>query len=165
MHSWRCVSCSTCCRDYHVVLNFDEWVKIVRDYGVEATKAGLSKLFINKKSDGTCVFLKIFGDNCVCGLQHMKPKACKIWPFKVHLTPRYGNPNEARFSYRNQNFFVYVDPACAGLSWGEPTQEFKFRILPEFIDVAVGILEKQFYSTSKTLGQPKPYTFMGRRLF
>jgi len=94
----------------------------------------------------------------------MKPLACKIWPFKIFLDPKFGSPNEALYRYRDRNFFVYVDPACTGLSWGKPTPEFKYKKLPEFIDVAMGILKKQLYSTSKIKFQPNPYIFRGRNI-
>ena len=163
--SWSCVECGVCCRDYHVVLNFNEWVNIVRNYGVEATIPSVSKLFLGKKSDGTCCFLTCTGDSCVCGLQYMKPLACKIWPFKVFDKPKFGRPDEAVYRYRNNNFYVYVDPACTGLNWGKPAPEFKYKTLPEFIDVAVGLRNQQFHSTSKIQCRQNPASFRGRDLF
>jgi len=163
--SWNCIDCGVCCRDYQVVLDFNEWVKIVRNYGVEATKPGISKLYLGKRSDGSCIFLTKLGDSYFCGLQNMKPKACKIWPFKIFSRPKYGTPREALYTYRGRNFFVYVDPACIGLSWGKPSQEFKYRTLPEFIEIAAGLREKQFHSTSKIPYRPHPYAFRGRTLF
>jgi hypothetical protein len=114
-------------------------------------------------SDGTCIFLTKLGDTGVCGLQHMKPRACKIWPFKIFHRPSYGIPREALYRYWGRNFFVYVDPACMGFNWGKPTPEFKYRTLPEFIDVALGLREKQFHSTSKIPYQP-PYAVRGQTL-
>jgi hypothetical protein len=146
--SWKCIECGMCCRDYHVVLNIHEWIKIVRNFGVERTIYSGSKLLLGKKNDGSCCFLNCRGDNCYCGLQYMKPLACKIWPFKIFDHPKFGNSTEAFYRFRERNFFIYVDPACKGLSWGPPTSEFKYKSLPEFIDVAVGIRKKQMYSTS-----------------
>jgi len=100
----------------------------------------------------------------LCGLQNMKPKACKIWPFKIFLHPKYGTAKEALYPYRDQAFYVYVDPACTGLIWGQPIPEFKFKTLPEFVDVALGLRKKQFHSTSKLHCQPQSYVFRGRRL-
>jgi Fe-S-cluster containining protein len=162
--SWNCVECGMCCRDYHVVLNFNEWINIVRNYGAEATIPSVSKLFLGKKDDGTCIFLNNLQNGCSCGLQHMKPLACKIWPFKVFDKPKFGMANEALFNYRDNNFYVYVDPECTGLRWGTPDSEFKHRVLPEFIDVAVGLRRNQFYSTSKIQCQLGSYVFRGRRV-
>jgi len=162
--SWNCVECGMCCRDYHVVLNFNEWINIVRNFGVESTIPSVNKLFLGKNSDGTCCFLNQVGNACVCGLQYTKPVACKIWPFKIFLDPKFGSQNEALYKYRDSNFFVYVDPACTGLRWGKPAQDFLYRTLPEFIDVAVGLRKQQFYSTSKIQGQPRHPTFRGRTL-
>ncbi|PVX23779.1 MAG: hypothetical protein CW691_09645 [Candidatus Bathyarchaeum sp.] len=162
--SWKCTECGMCCRDYHVVLNFNEWVNIVRKYGAQSTMPTVNKLLLGKKSDGTCCFLTCMGDNCICGLQYMKPLACKIWPFKVFDNPKFGNPNEALYTYRNRNFFIYVDPACTGLTLGKPSPEFKYKTLPEFIDVAVGIRRKQLHSTSKIQFRPNHSPFRGRTI-
>ena len=162
--SWNCIDCGACCRDYQIVLDFNEWVKIVRNYGVEATKPGLSKLYLRKKSDGTCIFLTKLGDTFLCRIQHMKPKTCKIWPFKIFFRHKFGIPREALCRHRDRNSFVYVDPTCLGLRWGKPSQEFKYRILTEFIEIAAGLRENQFHSTSKIQYRPHPYAFRGRKL-
>ena len=160
--SWNCIECGMCCRDYHVVLNFNEWITIVQNYGADATVPTVSKFLLGKNNDGTCCFLTNINNTCHCGLQYMKPLACKIWPFKISDKPKFGNPKEAHYKYREKDFFVYVDPACTGLTWGNPTAEFKFRTLPEFIDVALGLRNQQFYSTSKINGQRESYRFRGR---
>jgi Fe-S-cluster containining protein len=162
--SWSCVECGMCCKDYHVVLNFSEWVNIIRNYGVETTIPSVSKLFLGKNSDGTCRFLTCMGDSCFCGLQYMKPLACKIWPFKIFDKPKFGRPDEALYRCRNNDFYVYVDPVCMGLSWGKPAPEFKYRTLPEFIDVAVGLRKHQLHSTSKIQYRQNPNVFRGRSL-
>jgi len=162
--TWNCTECGMCCRDYHVVLNFNEWVSIVRKYGVDATIPGVRKLLLGKNGDGTCNFLKCMESSGFCGLQNMKPLACKIWPFKVLNHPKFGNPNLAFYKYRNRIFYIYVDPACTGLSWGKPTTDFKFKTLPEFIDVAMRLRRKQFYSTSKIPFRPIHPQFRGRTL-
>ena len=139
-------------------------MNIVRNYGVETTIPSVSKLFLGKKGDRTCYFLKYMGDSSICGLQYMKPLACKIWPFKIFDNPKFGKPNEALYRYQNKNFYIYVDPACTGLSWGKPTPEFKYRTSPEFIDVALGLRKQQFHSTSKIQCRQNPYVFRGRKL-
>jgi Fe-S-cluster containining protein len=147
--SWNCIKCGMCCKDYHVVLKFNEWVNIVKTYGVETTIPSISRLLLGKKSDGTCCFLTYMSGHQLCALQHMKPLACKIWPFKIFDSPKFGRSNEALYPYRNKNFYIYVDPACTGLSLGKPDSEFKYKTLPEFIDVAFGLQRQQHYSTSK----------------
>ncbi|MCW4016376.1 MAG: YkgJ family cysteine cluster protein [Candidatus Bathyarchaeota archaeon] len=160
--SWDCVECGMCCKDYHVVLNFGEWMNLVRNYGVESTIPTVSKLLLGKKRDGTCCFLNQLRGTHICGLQYMKPLACKIWPFKVFDSPKFGSSAEALFRYRDRDFFVYVDPACTGLHWGRPVSEFKHKILPEFVDVAVGLRKNQLYSTSKIQFRPSRNPFRGR---
>jgi len=151
VNSWRCAGCSLCCREFSVVLKFNEWLRIIRTYGVGVTMAGLNKFYMGKKSDGSCIFLyKPYG-RWLCGLQHMKPTACKLWPFKIYMKPTYGKPEEALFNYEGRRFFVYIDPSCPEIIWGSPSSEMIYRVIPEVIEIALGIKEKQVYSTSLML--------------
>lgn len=145
---WRCNGCGICCKEFEVVLTFNEWLNITKRYGVGVTKAGLNKFYMGKKPDGSCIFLYMAPNGkWLCGLQETKPLACKLWPFKVLNKPKYGNPKEALFQYCGQNFYVYVDPFCPGIYWGQPTPELIYKVIPEFIEIALGIRQKQLYST------------------
>lgn len=162
--SWNCIACGMCCRGFHVAVGFNEWVKIVGSYGVGVTEPGLDKFYLSRRSDGTCVFLYKLYDMWLCGLQHMKPKACKLWPFKVLDRPKYGRPNEASYRYKDRNFFVYVDPLCVGIRWGSPTQEFAYRSITELVEIVLGIREKQYYSTSRIPYRPRYFKVRGRKI-
>jgi Fe-S-cluster containining protein len=145
---WKCISCGDCCRLYSVVIDFREWLGIIKSYGVEHTVSGLNKLFVGRKSDGSCDFLNNGSNICLCGLQHMKPRACQLWPFKVLSRPQYGYPSEALYLYRGKPVFVYADPACKGLRLGRPTLEFANYTVQEFVEIAAGIRSKQFRTTA-----------------
>lgn len=145
--NWKCTSCGDCCRLYSVVINFQEWLGIVSNYGAECTVSGANKLFINRKNDGSCAFLNNGSRIGLCGLQHMKPRACQLWPFKVSSEPHYGYQNEALYFYYGKPLFVYADPMCKGLTVGKPTLEFVSLILPEFVEIAAGIRTNQFRTT------------------
>ncbi|MEM1514543.1 MAG: YkgJ family cysteine cluster protein [Candidatus Bathyarchaeia archaeon] len=148
MKTWHCNGCGLCCKEFEVVLTFNEWLNITKIYGVGVTKAELNKLYLGKRSDGSCIFLYPgLNGKWLCGLQHIKPLACKLWPFKVLSKPKYGHPSEALFEYLDQKFYVYVDPFCIGIHWGEPTTELIYKIIPEFIEIALGFRKNQFYST------------------
>jgi Fe-S-cluster containining protein len=153
---WKCTSCGDCCRIYSVVIDFREWLGIIKNYGVEHTASGLSKLLIRRKSDGSCVFLNNGSNVCLCGLQHMKPRACQLWPFKVLSRPQFGYPNEALYSYRGKPLFVYADPACEGIRLGRPTLEFANYTVEEFVEIAAGIRSYQFRTTAGT-GFSQPF--------
>ncbi|MEM1586883.1 MAG: YkgJ family cysteine cluster protein [Candidatus Bathyarchaeia archaeon] len=149
---WRCNGCGLCCREFEVVLTFDEWLNLTKTYGVGVTKAGLNKLYLGKRADGSCIFLYPGpGEKWLCGLQHIKPLACKIWPFKVLNKPKYGHPSEALFEYLGQRFYVYIDPFCSGIRWGEPSDDLIYKIIPEFIEIALGVRKNQVYSTMTKL--------------
>ena len=145
---WKCIRCGDCCRLYSVVINFHEWLRIVKNYGVEHTSAGLDKLFIRRRSDGSCSFLGSGPYACTCTLQGMKPRACQLWPFKVLMKPQYGFANEAVFPLGENKLFVYADPNCHGLRLGSPTLEFANYTLREFVEIAAGIRTRQLKTTS-----------------
>lgn len=155
--NWKCISCGECCKLYSVVLNFHEWLKIVKSYGVEKTVSGLDKLFIRRNTDGSCAFLCQFADTYMCGLQSMKPKACKLWPFKILTKPEYGSTNQAAYNYRGNTIFIYADPMCSGVRYGHPSWEFANNTLREFVEIAMGLRSNQYKTTAK-IGLPKPYT-------
>lgn len=146
--SWRCNNCGICCRCYDVVLKFPEWLGIVKNFGVEYTAPNITKFYLRRSADGSCMFLYRTPKISFCTLQHMKPKACKLWPFKVSNRPTFSNPNKAVYHYNDQKFFVYADATCAGLRFGTPTQEFIYSVVPEFVEIALGIREKQYKTTS-----------------
>ena len=153
-----------CCKGYQVVLGFNEWVNLVRTYGVGVTHPGINKFYLGKKGDGTCIFLYKLFDKWLCGLQDMKPKACKLWPFKILSRPKFGRPNEAICKYRDKNFFVYVDPSCIGIRWGKPRSEFTYRTLTELVEIATGLREKQYYSMSRIPYRPRYFRVRGRKI-
>ena len=157
---WRCISCGDCCRLYSVVIDFEEWFRIIKNYGVEYTASGMSKLFINRRSDGSCTFLNNGSNVGLCRLQHMKPKACQIWPFKVLSRPQFGYPSEALYFYRGKPLFVYADPMCKGLRLGKPTLEFANYTVEEFVEIAAGIRRNQFRTTAG-MRLPQSFTTLG----
>jgi len=146
--SWHCNSCGICCKNYAVVLGFPEWLNIVKNFGVEYTAPTISKFSMRRRLDGTCVFLRKVVDSSFCSLQHMKPQACKLWPFKVLSKPKFGSASRAVYHYQAQRLFIYADPVCPGLRRGVPTQEFAYSVIPEFIEIALGVRQKQLRTTS-----------------
>lgn len=146
---WECTACGGCCRLYSVVINFHEWLKIVKNYGVEQTVSGLDRLFIKRKSDGSCAFLCELSDVHICQLQQMKPVACKLWPFKILSKPKFGYAKEAAYNYGEDTLFVYADSMCDGLKYGTPTLTFSNQILREFVEIATGLRNNQFKTTAK----------------
>ena len=158
---WKCIGCGDCCRLYSVVITFHEWLRIVKSYGVENTASGVDKLFLNRRGDGSCAFLTGFSNVCRCGLQHMKPKACQLWPFKVLRESKFGYPKEAVYPFGDHEVFVYADPMCNGLRLGTPTLEFAGSVVKEFVEIAVGLRSSQVKTTSNVwLSQP-----YGRSIF
>jgi Fe-S-cluster containining protein len=157
---WRCIACGDCCRLYSVVINFHEWLKIVKTYGAEETVSGFDRLFIRRRPDGSCTFLNNSWNRYSCGIQYMKPKACQIWPFKILTKPEYGYPNEAAYWHLGKNLFVYVDPMCNGVKYGTPTFDFANFTLKEFAEISLGVRANQ-YRTTATISPPRPHIDIG----
>lgn len=145
---WECLTCGVCCKLYSVVIDFPEWLHISRIHGAEKTVPGIDRLYINRRSDGSCVFLSDFQSIHYCGLQQMKPKACQIWPFKVLDVPKYGMNREAAYPYGSRVFYVYADSMCSGVKYGVPTFSFLNQTLREFVEIALGIRRQQMKTTS-----------------
>ncbi|MGF3522332.1 MAG: hypothetical protein ACQXXJ_04455, partial [Candidatus Bathyarchaeia archaeon] len=116
-------------------------------FGAEKTVIGLNKFFIKRIGDGSCAFLCNLAGTYLCGLQNMKPVACKLWPFKILAEPKYGNPNQAAFNHRGKKLFIYADTMCQGLRYGAPCWEFTSLVLPEFADLALGNCRTQRNTT------------------
>lgn len=153
VENWNCSACGVCCKGFEVVLEFPEWLNIVKTYGADYTVPGLSHLHLQHKSDGSCIFLDNYYGCWACQLQHMKPMACKLWPFKISDKPRYGRPRDAEYPLSSMKLYVYVDPQCVGLRWGTPSLEFTSFTLPEFVDLALGQRRKQHYTTARLFNQ------------
>jgi Fe-S-cluster containining protein len=150
VNSWNCIACGLCCRGYDVVLKYPEWVKIIQTYGIGVTRPGIDRFYLGKRANGSCIFLYRFFDRWLCGLQHIKPRACKLWPFKIYSQPRYGRSNQASYEYRDREFFIYVDHACTGLRFGRnPSDQLVSKTIPEVVEIALGLREEQLYSTSR----------------
>jgi Fe-S-cluster containining protein len=144
---WHCKACGYCCKLYTVVINFPEWLNIVKRFGIETTVTGLDRLYIRRCSDGTCSFLCNKANTYYCALQNMKPESCKIWPFKVLSEPKYGDPKHAAFDYFGSRLYIYVDTMCSGLRYGAPTWDFQNTTIKEFIEIALGTRQVQYKST------------------
>lgn len=146
---WECLACGICCKLYSVVINFPEWLRISRIYGAEKTIPGIDRLYINRRTDGSCVFLSNFGNAHCCGLQFMKPKACQIWPFKVLDRPQYGLGREAVYPYGSRMLYIYADSMCSGVKYGTPSSGFLNQTLREFVEIALNVRREQVKTTSK----------------
>jgi Fe-S-cluster containining protein len=160
---WHCKACGYCCKLYSVVLNFHEWLRLTKTYGVETTLSGLDRFFIQRAGDGSCTFLCHDTNNYFCGLQNIKPEACKIWPFKVLTEPKYGEENLAAYDYRGLRFYVYGDDMCSGLRYGTPTWDFQHTTVKEFAELALGVRDAQ--SKTTRAASYRPQRQWGRKLF
>jgi Fe-S-cluster containining protein len=137
-----------------VVINFHEWLRIVKNYGVEHTTSGLDKLYIRRRSDGACTFLESSPYASMCTLQNAKPRACQLWPFKVLMKPQYGFGKEAAFQIGENSVFVYADTMCNGLTLGLPTLDFANHTVREFVEIAACFSNRQLKTTSNISLRP-----------
>ncbi|WP_455364213.1 YkgJ family cysteine cluster protein [[Eubacterium] cellulosolvens] len=147
--SWNCIACGECCREYTINISINDWARITRVYGADVVKLGLTECYLRKRPDNRCIFQYLDrGGRWLCGLQHMKPSICKLWPFKIQYRPTYKREKEAEYLYKERLYYVYVDPFCRGVSYGHPSWSLKNVIIPEFIELATKGIERQVHSTS-----------------
>jgi Fe-S-cluster containining protein len=156
LRSWNCLGCGVCCKIYNVLLTSYESAVFLRKFGAEVLSLDVRGFYLRKTFDGKCVFQHEYFGKSLCAIQKMKPLACKLWPFKILKYPKYEQAELARFSYKNDVFYVYVDPVCKGLSLGKPSEELITKTIPEFIEILLGIKQTQFYSTSRSIYQTLP---------
>jgi Fe-S-cluster containining protein len=158
---WRCKACGYCCKLYSVVLGFPEWLKITKTFGAETTVSDMQRFYIKRASDGSCAFLCNSSLNYFCGLQNMKPEACKLWPFKVLSEPKYGEAKQAAFDYGKVHLYVYVDSMCNGVIYGAPNWDFEHVKIKEFVELALGLRQVQCKTTRP---QSVPHQYWGRKI-
>jgi Fe-S-cluster containining protein len=160
---WHCKACGYCCKLYSVVLSFPEWLRLTGAFGLETAVAGLNRFYIKRVSNGSCTFLFSDIDNYYCGLQNMKPEACKLWPFKVLSEPKYGQAKQATYDYGGLRLYIYADTMCCGLRYGAPTWDFCCNKIREFAELSLGITEVQC-KTTRAISH-KGQQQWGRKLF
>ncbi len=148
IESWNCTNCGECCKRFIVYLAPHEQLAISRAYGSEFTIPCVRGFYLPKKLDDSCAFLYSALNRRTCAIQHLKPLACKLWPFEVYTRAKYGRPNEASFTFRGSEFFVYLNPACHGLTYGVPSPRMTSQTVPEFVEIALGMRSQQQFSTS-----------------
>ncbi|MCX8176620.1 MAG: YkgJ family cysteine cluster protein [Candidatus Bathyarchaeota archaeon] len=147
--TWQCYGCGdVCCSSPIVPLTLDEWLKITGRFGPEYTEFNVSGFYLKCNPNG-CVFRFKLGDKHLCLIQDIKPKACKLWPFKVYKKPLYGFVNESTFTYGGENLHVYLDTKCKGIVYGKPSEELTKKIIPEFIEIMLDKKVEQVYSTGR----------------
>jgi len=147
--SWSCVACGNCCVGYSVPLKADEYARVAQRYGFDVVDFGLGKVYLKRGQNNRCVFQRPSMGRWICSLQGIKPLACKLFPFRIHSKPIYSKGDGSAIKYLGKNFNVYLDPACAGVISGKPSTRFYNQVLPEMIQIGMGVTSKQRFTTSK----------------
>lgn len=172
VRDWNCLACGECCKWFMIPLRADELARILHTFGEWAIEFKLTKPYIRKLYSGSrCIFQYKVQDKWLCILQEMgmKPVACKIWPFIPLIKPKYGRDQEAIFEYSGERFYIYVDPRCPGITIGRPSFHLKREVLPEVIELRLGIRTQQRSTTSpigRSTQEPiflSPYTVAYRQ--
>ncbi len=142
--TWECISCGVCCKKYIVGLSKEEALRLIKKYGKHTVILKGKRYFI-RKINGTCIFQ--VGN--LCSIQREKPLACRLWPFFISKKPLKDRDRLlAEFEYKNQVFYVYVDPFCRGLNRGKTPIT---KAIIEAIRIKYGEQNYQLYTTSRIL--------------
>jgi Fe-S-cluster containining protein len=147
VENWLCVACGDCCREFRVPLRAYEAAKLANLFGYGCLELGLGEYRLRKRPDGRCVFQVYTGGKWICGVQCIKPLACKLWPFFISDKPR-DSKDEAEYEFKGYRFYVYVNSFCRGVVYGKPSNIFAKRVIPEVIELSLGLRREQCLSTS-----------------
>ena len=156
INSWMCKACGHCCVGYRVPLKIDEYARVANRYGHNYLEFGLGKIYLKHGPGDRCIFQHPSQSRYVCALQSIKPLACKLFPFRVYSQPIYRRGDRSEYRHRNKTFHVYLDPACPGIIPGMPGERFLRNILPEVVEIGIGMKWKQRYTTSKYISWTPP---------
>lgn len=146
---FRCYACGLCCYRFQIPLKPQEALSIERLFGPGYVTSVAGKLYIRKEEGGPCPFLVERNGKLVCHLQDLglKPKACKLWPFRIYHKPEYGRAEEAYFSHRLGSFYVYVDQRCPGIKLGRPKPRL-IKTIEEAVEIWLGARSNQLLTTA-----------------
>lgn len=146
--SWNCNWCGECCKPYLVPLTTYEWLRMIQRYGYSTIRPRVDGFYLKKNSDGRCIFQYTIRNRWLCAIQDDKPIACKLWPFKIFRRPKYGSNEQSLFVFQGQRFYIYVDTLCPGLTWGNPSERIIKYVIPEMIQIKLGLKYKQNFTTT-----------------
>ncbi len=146
---FTCYACGLCCYRFRIPLKPHEALSIARTFGPTYVESIAGKQYIRKREGEACPFLIEDNGMGLCYLQSlgMKLSACKIWPFKIYRNPEHGRGEEAYYSHRLGEFYVYVDQRCPGIKLGKPTPRL-LKTVEEAVEVWIGVKRDQIYTTA-----------------
>jgi Fe-S-cluster containining protein len=145
--NWLCIACGDCCKEFRVPLRAYEAAKFANVFGYGCLELGLGEYRLRKRPDGRCVFQVYIRGRWICGVQSIKPLACKLWPFFISDRPR-DSKDEAEYEFKGYRFYVYVNSFCKGVLYGKPSNVFAKKVIPEIIELSLGLRKEQCLSTS-----------------
>lgn len=145
---WHCSACGECCKKFKVPLTMFEYVEFTSKFGKNIVELDLGKAYLKSNPlTKRCIFQKFKNGKWICGIQEIKPIACKLWPFIILTKPKQKN-DEALFYYKNEIVYIYVDVRCPEVKIGKPTSYLINKVLPEIVNLNFNNKIKQLYSTS-----------------
>lgn len=164
VEDWVCLACGICCKEFRVPLSMHEATKLAMIFGHGCLEVNWRGYYLKKTLDRRCMFQVNLGGKLTCGIQEIKPLACKLWPFTVLREPRYGARNEALYEFKGQGFYVYLNPYCRGIIYGRPSERFERKVIQEFIELSIGLRVKQELSTSPFISLMRSITPAPRKI-
>ncbi len=114
---WRCLRCGGCCRRYLVQVKTPEAYYLLRTFGDVIIPLD-NELYLAKKGDGSCIFLREAGGLTYCSIYLYRPRSCRLFPFQIYREPVLGDPQLDRLAeYKTPQgtVYVYLDGKCPGI--------------------------------------------------
>lgn len=141
---WSCKFCGKCCINHRIPLLFEEYARIEPRYGPRSVEPGEKCFYIRLLRDGRCFFLRRQGEKYLCRIHNEKPYVCRMFPFRILSSPKYGDESLSKLQYDNEVFYVYLNAECSGIVLGSPSKKFVEETLPEFVRLYEAYVEKIF---------------------
>jgi hypothetical protein len=134
---WKCIRCGKCCSLLDVQLGFED-EKRLRKYG-DVFSYGRIGVYL-KKVNGKCIFYEAGK----CLIYPDRPLGCRNYPFYI----RRNGVEDAKFRFKNQIFFVYLDSSCRGIEKGKGIKGEIKKVLSEMVSKANFTPETQQFPLS-----------------
>ncbi len=115
--SWSCIRCGKCCM-LQVPVKIGEALFLQKSFGSGVLEYFNKGFHIRKSVNKYCVFLKWVKGKAFCTIYSYRPRACALYPFYIYKKPLHGEEKMAKFTFFDEDYYVYIDAECSGVNRG-----------------------------------------------
>ena len=135
---WHCLNCGRCCFIFDIPIDSLDYHQIITKYGYNSIRTINDEWFLQRWDNYKCLFLEEKKNGGFCTIHEDRPYTCRVFPFVIRRNTDYGNLEFASLFYKKETFCVYLTAECPGIVLGEPSETFKTKTIPEFMEIRLG---------------------------